>query len=81
MITLTISTIIPQSPFYQQLLDKVDEQILHLQDARGIFLLDKVNEKNLKYYINQVVDKPWNNHLLLAMLIYADKNSDVSNNK
>ena len=53
MITLTVLTDKPQSPFYEQLLGKVDEQLLHLQDARGIFLLDKVNEMNLKYYIRQ----------------------------
>ena len=76
MITLTVSTVIPNSSFYQQLIGKVDDQILHLRDKRGKFLLDKLNEKNLKYYINQAVDKPWNNHLLLAIFIYADKNLD-----
>lgn len=77
MITLTILTNKPQSPFYEQLLGKVDEKLLNLQDARGTFLLDKVHETNLKYYIRQVADKPWNNHLLLAVLVYADKNLDV----
>ena len=32
---------------------------------------------NLKYYINNVVDKPWNNHLLLAIFVYTEKNLDV----
>ena len=64
MITLTVSTLKPQSPFYEQLLGKVDEQLLHFCDARDVFVLDKMDEKYLKYYINNVVDKPWNNHLL-----------------
>ena len=42
VIILTISTIKPQSPFYEQLLGKVDEQLLHLRDAREYFCLDKV---------------------------------------
>lgn len=67
----------PQSPFYKQLLGKVDDQILHLQDSRGTFLLDKVHERSLKNYFRQVIDKPWNNHLLLAALINTDKNLDA----
>ncbi|TDK58179.1 site-specific integrase [Bacillus salipaludis] len=67
----------PQSPFYEQLLGRVDKQLLHLQDTRGLFLLDKVHETNLKYYMNQVIDKPWNNHFLLSIFVYVEKNSDV----
>ena len=73
---MTILTNKPQSLFYEQLLCKVDEQILHLQDSRGGFLLDKVHEKTLKHFNNQVIDKPWNNHLLLAALVFVDKNID-----
>nr|WP_318241030.1 site-specific integrase [Ureibacillus galli] len=77
MIILTVLTDKPKSPFYEQLLGKVDEQLLHLQDARGIYLLDKINERNMNYYIRNVVDKPWNNHLLLSVLVYTDKKADV----
>lgn len=77
MITLTVLTENPQSPFYEQLLGEVDDQLLHLQDARGIFLLDKVHERNMNYYIRNIVDKPWNNHLFLLILVYSDKNADV----
>ncbi|HDX9681253.1 TPA: site-specific integrase [Bacillus cereus] len=77
MITLTISTLKPQSPFYEQLLGKVDEQLLHFRDARDIFILDKMNERYLNYYINYVVGKPWNNHILLIMIVYREKNLDV----
>ncbi|MGR5897666.1 site-specific integrase [Bacillus cereus] len=31
----------------------------------------------MHYYIRNVAEKPWNNSLLLSVLIYADKNSDV----
>lgn len=77
MITLTVLTDKPESPFYEQLSGIVDEQILHLQDARGIFLLDKVYESTVNYFLRNVAEKPWNNHLLLSVLVYADRNADV----
>lgn len=77
MITLTEIAFRPQSTFYELLLGKVDAQLLHLQDIRGTFLLDKLSEKNLNYYMNQVSEKPWNNHLILVALVYADRNSDI----
>ncbi|MDP5276201.1 site-specific integrase [Chengkuizengella axinellae] len=75
--TLEITTVKSNSPFYQQLLNKVDNQVLHLQDIRGTFILDKVDEKNLNYFVNNVIDKPWNNHLLLIMFVYRERNADV----
>lgn len=80
MITLTVSTDKPQSPFYEQLLGKVDKQILHLHDSRGAFLLDKAHEKVVMYFIRNVIDKPWNNQLLLLTLICEDKYYDVESN-
>lgn len=77
MIILTVLIDKPQSPFYKQLLGIVDDQLLHLKDTRGVFLLDKVHETNLKYFTNHILDKPWNNHLLLGILVYADKNLDM----
>lgn len=76
MITLTVLIDKPQSPFYEQLLGKVDDNILHLRDKRGNFLLDKQTEKNINYFINHVMDQPWKNHLLLGVLIYGDKKAD-----
>jgi hypothetical protein len=32
----------------------------------------------MNYYINNVIDKPWNNHLLLRIFVYADNNADVA---
>ncbi|WP_378937332.1 hypothetical protein [Metabacillus herbersteinensis] len=61
-------------------MEKVDEQLLHYRDARDVFVLDKMEEKYLKYYINNVVDKPWNNHLFFALLVYREKNVDVQTN-
>jgi len=77
VITLTVLINKPQSPFYEQLLGKVDNQLLHLQDARGTFYLDKIDETNLNHYIRNVAEKPWNNHLLLGIYINVDKNADV----
>ncbi|KIP29548.1 phage integrase domain protein [Bacillus thuringiensis serovar morrisoni] len=42
---------LPISPFYNELIGKVDEHILHLQDNRGLFLLDKLDEKPIKYFL------------------------------
>ncbi|MGA3601641.1 site-specific integrase [Lysinibacillus agricola] len=70
--TQTLTT--PQSPFYENLLGKVDEQLLNFRDVRGTFLIDRMNEFYLKYYINQVLDKPWNNHLYLYMIVSEERN-------
>nr|WP_255786857.1 site-specific integrase [Bacillus cereus group sp. BfR-BA-01355] len=78
VIHLTVLTVVPNSPFYQQLKDKVDEKLLHLQDSRGTFLLDNLHEINLNYFVSHVLDKPWNNHLLLmVMMVSVDNNKDV----
>ncbi|MCM3342572.1 hypothetical protein M3650_29105 [Paenibacillus sp. MER TA 81-3] len=66
----------PESEYYSTLQGKVDDNILDLQDVRGVFLLDKVNERNIKYFINQIMDMPWCNHLLLYMLVNTDRNLD-----
>lgn len=65
---------IPTSVGYPRLKGKVDDNILHLQDARGMFLLDKVTERILKYFINNCVDKPWCNHILFALFVETDRN-------
>ncbi|PES09330.1 integrase, partial [Bacillus anthracis] len=67
----------PTSPFYEELTGKVDENILRLRDSRGVFLLDKVDELPIKYFLNQCLDTPWQNQLLLAMLIGRDRNLDA----
>ncbi|WP_251025259.1 site-specific integrase [Bacillus sp. ISL-57] len=74
---MTVSSPKPQSPFYEKLLGNVDKQLLHFRDTRDSFILDKMNEMYLKYFINNAVDKPWNDHLFLLMLVYREKNSDV----
>jgi hypothetical protein len=66
----------PSTTWYSQLLGKVDEQILHLQDTRGTFLLDKLDERNLKFFTRQIQDKPWANHFMLVVLVQANQNKD-----
>lgn len=41
----TTAKVAPTSPFYTELLDKVDKKILHLQDTSGVFLLDKLGAR------------------------------------
>ncbi|HDX9578101.1 TPA: site-specific integrase [Bacillus pseudomycoides] len=74
---MTTITDLPTSPFYNELIGKVDEYLLHLQDNRGVFLLDKLDEAPAKYFLNQCLDTPWQNQLLLHMLISAERNLDV----
>lgn len=71
---MTITLTKPQSPFYEQLLGKVDHKLLHHRDSRETFILDKMDALYLNYYVRQVLDKPWNNHLYLVMLVGVEKN-------
>jgi integrase len=77
VIKLTVLNEKPQSPFYTVLLGKVDEQLLHLQDTKGAFLLDKVPETSLAYFIRNVIEKPWKEHLLFVMFVYVDWKKDA----
>ncbi|TQR37229.1 site-specific integrase [Lysinibacillus sphaericus] len=66
----------PQSPFYEQLIGKVDHKLLLLRDAREVFILDKMDDLYFNYYVRQVLDKPWNNHLYLCMITCVERNLD-----
>lgn len=73
---MTITLTKPQSPFYEQLFNKVDSKLLNLRDARETFILDKMGDLYLNYYVRQVLDKPWNNHLYLCMVTDTERNLD-----
>lgn len=73
---MTITLTKRQSPFYEQLLGKVDHKLLHLRNARETFTLDKMNDYYLNYFVRHVLDKPWNNHLYLVMINGVEKNLD-----
>ncbi|QRG67402.1 site-specific integrase [Brevibacillus choshinensis] len=73
---MTLLSVNPVSEYYSELLEKLDINLLHLQDARGMFLLDKVEERNIKHIMNNVIDMPWCNHFLFAILVQADRNLD-----
>lgn len=75
---MTTITDLPTSPFYNDLKGKVDEHILHLQDNRGVFLLDKLDGKPIKYFLNQCLNTPWQNQILFTMLINGDRNLDTN---
>ncbi|GAB1790306.1 hypothetical protein PMEGAPR54_30760 [Priestia megaterium] len=77
MSILTAANIAPNSPFYSQLVGKVEDNILHLQDKRNVFLLDKLDARNIKSFINNSLQQPWNNHILLIMFICGDKQLDT----
>lgn len=73
---MTVTLTKPQSPFYEQLLGKVDHKLLHLRDARETFILDKMDVSYLSYFVRQVLDKPWDNHLYLVLVANVEMNLD-----
>ncbi|TES56390.1 site-specific integrase [Halalkalibacterium halodurans] len=48
-----------------------------MQNSRGEYLIDKVNERNLTHLNSTCIDKIWFPQLLLITLIEADRNKDV----
>ncbi|GIO14921.1 hypothetical protein J19TS2_44760 [Cohnella xylanilytica] len=56
-----------------QLENKVADVLLHLCDSEGQSLWDKVDEKNLSYFIRNSAGNPWGNHFALALLCLTDR--------
>ncbi|MGO4373465.1 hypothetical protein AB4Z21_22410, partial [Paenibacillus sp. MCAF20] len=53
---------------------KIPEELLLLTDPNGEFYWEKVEEKNLKYYVRQCLGHPWANHFALALMCLTDRN-------
>lgn len=73
--TTAIETL-PSPQWYRKLEGKIDKEILLLKDTRGVFLLDKVDERNIVHFTKTCIDNPWANHLFLCVLVSADRNKD-----
>lgn len=65
---------IPKSEWYKQWNEKIDIKLLCLQNNRKEFLLDKVDERLLKYINNNCLNTVWVNHLLFGVLVSTDRN-------
>lgn len=61
--------------WYQELKDKVDNNILAYQDKRDYFW-DKVNPEHLRYFKNNCCGYPFTNHLALGLMVISNQNLD-----
>lgn len=68
---------LPSTGWYEKWQGKIDAKLMCLQNSRGEYLIDKINERNLKYLNNNCLKYDWKNHLLLILLIESDRNIDA----
>jgi len=68
---------IPTTEWYQKWIGKMDTKLMCLQNSGGEILIDKIDERIMKYLHNNCLKYDWRNHLLLAVLIEADTNLDA----
>lgn len=65
---------IQDKPWRSLLYSKIPEDLLLLTDPNGDYYWEKVEEKNIKYFIRQCVGHPWANHFALALMCLSDRN-------
>ena len=63
--------------WYDKWLGKMDTKLMCLKNGRSEFLIDKVDQRNLKYLNNNCLNFDWKNHLLLIILIEVAQNKDT----
>ncbi|MEY9976995.1 site-specific integrase [Lysinibacillus sp. RC79] len=64
----------PITKWHQIWFDKMDMKLMCLQNSRDEFLIDKIDERIMKYLHNNSLDFDWRNHLLLIAMIETDSN-------
>ena len=67
----------PATEWYDKWLGKMDTKLMCLKNGRNEFLIDKVDQRNLKYLNNNCLNFDWKNHLLLIILIETAQNKDA----
>lgn len=70
----------PETDFYTKWLGKMDAKLMCLQNNRNEYLIDKIDERILKYLNNNCLEKDWKNQLLLIALVNIARNIDVKTN-
>lgn len=53
---------------------KISEDLLLLSGSNGDYYWDKIEEKNIKYFVRQCAEHPWANHFALALICLSDRN-------
>lgn len=66
----------PKTEWYDKMLGQLDARLLSLQNSRGEFLIDKLDERLLKYLYNNCLNFDWKNQLLLIAFIEVSRNND-----
>ena len=61
--------------WYQELKNKINDDILLYQDKRG-YLWDKVNPEHLRYFKNNCCGYSFTNHLSLGLIVLSNQNLD-----
>lgn len=67
----------PLTEWYEKWMGQMDEKLMCLQNSRGEFLIDKMDERAFTYLHNNCLKYDWKNHLLLILLIETDRNKDI----
>lgn len=70
-------TLRPVTDWYDKWLGTMDTKLMCLQNNRGEYLIDKLDERVFKYMNNNCLTYDWKNHLLLITLINSARNNDV----
>lgn len=66
----------PKTEWYDKMLGQMDTRLMCLQNNRGEFLIDKLDERLLKYLYNSCLTFNWKNQLLLLALTEKGRNND-----
>lgn len=67
----------PKTEWYDKMLGQMDTRLMCLQNNRGEFLIDKLDERLLKYLYKNCLKFDWKNQLLLIALMETAKNHDL----
>ncbi|WP_313372998.1 MULTISPECIES: hypothetical protein [Lysinibacillus] len=66
----------PKTEWYDKMLGQMDTRLMCLQNNKSEFLMDKLDERLLKYLYNNCLTSDWKNQLLLIVLIEEARNND-----
>ncbi|MFJ8101127.1 site-specific integrase [Lysinibacillus sp. NPDC096212] len=67
----------PKTEWYDKMLGQMDTRLMCLQNNKSEFLIDKLDERLLKYLYNNCLTFDWKNQLLLIALIGEVRNNDT----
>jgi hypothetical protein len=66
------------TPYVAHLENKIDSTIVNLTDSEGQNYWDRLDKKQFTYFLNNIIDTPWANHLVLNTLCLYARNLTVN---